>query len=113
MLCVDGVVSRARARVRTRRRAPRALCMHARALLARRLRVVVLRGASGHVERVVCVDDTAWPCRLYALLRVVRWGVQGGLPPARKFAFSAPKNEICHAFGARRGAAALGGGGDV
>ena len=31
------------------------------------------------------------------------------MPPARKFAFSAPKNEICNAFGARRGAAALAG----
>ena len=46
--------TRAEGSVRTRRRAPRALCMHARALLARRLRVVVLSGASGHVERGVC-----------------------------------------------------------
>ena len=46
--------TRAEGSVRTRRRAPRALCMHARALLARRRRVVVLRGASGHVERGVC-----------------------------------------------------------
>ena len=91
---------------------PRAACVvHARACFAGAPPPsrCVARCVRSHGERGVCVDERRGPCRLYwyALLRVVRWGVQGGLPPARKFAFSAPKNEICHAFGARRGAAAL------
>jgi hypothetical protein len=39
-------------------------------------------------------------------LRVVRWGVQGGLPPARKIAFQLPKTKsVMRLSPPRRGAA--------
>ena len=91
--------------------------MHARALLARRLRVVVLRGASGATGSVVCAwMNGVWPVPSLLVCSLARcaMGGAGGLAPRAKIClFSSQKRNLsCVRSAPRRGGARRGWGCD-